>query len=147
MSEAKAEKPETKPDMKSSPETKAKPTTDLTPQIAARAYELYERQGHQDGQSAQNWDKAEQEIRAKPTTKAEAKPAAKAESEPETKAQPTADTNSKPAAKVEPTPAAKSSLNPNQDRAELAEAKASDQTGTEREASGRGVTAARQASP
>ena len=34
-------------------------TSDLTPQIAARAYELYERQGHRDGQSAQNWDKAE----------------------------------------------------------------------------------------
>ena len=61
-SEAKT-KTETKPDVNSTPETKAKTATDLTPQIAARAYELYEHQGHRDGQSAQNWDKAEQEIR------------------------------------------------------------------------------------
>jgi H+-transporting ATPase len=103
-------KTETKPELKSLPDTKAKITSDLTPQIAARAYELYEREGHRDGQSAQNWDKAEQEIRATQTEaepKAEIKPAAKVESEPETKTQPTADTNSKPAAKVEPTPAAK----------------------------------------
>ena len=75
-------KTETKPDVNSTPETKAKTATDLTPQIAARAYELYERQGHRDGQSAQNWDKAEQEIRAtqaKAEPKAETKPAAKAE--------------------------------------------------------------------
>ena len=81
-SEAKP-KTETKPEVNSTPETKAKTTSDLTPQIAARAYELYERQGHRDGQSAQNWDKAEQEIRAtqaKAEPKAETKPAAKAES-------------------------------------------------------------------
>jgi H+-transporting ATPase len=101
---------ETKPEVKSTPDTNAKTATDLTPQIAARAYELYERQGHRDGQSAQNWDKAEQEIRAtqaKAEPKAETKPAAKAESAPEAKAQPNPDANSKPAAKVEPTPAAK----------------------------------------
>jgi H+-transporting ATPase len=92
------------------PEAKAKTTADLTPQIAARAYELYERQGHRAGQSAQNWDKAEQEIRATQTKaepKAESKPAAKAGSAPEAKAPPDSDTNSKPAAKGEPTPAAK----------------------------------------
>ena len=107
--EAKAEV-EAKPAIEPKPETKAKTTADLTPQIAARAYELYERQGHRDGQSAQNWDKAEQEIRAtqaKAEPKAETKPAAKAGSAPEAKAQPNPDTNSKPAAKVEPTPAAK----------------------------------------
>ena len=126
VTEAKAEaKPETKPEMKSSPDTKETPTSDLTPQIAARAYELYERQGHQDGQSAQNWDKAEQEIRAT-QTKAEAKPAAKAESEPETKTQPTADTNSKPAAKVELTPAAKVEPKPEFKTAPAVEVKASD---------------------
>jgi H+-transporting ATPase len=92
-SEAKP-KTETKPDVNSTPETKAKTATDLTPQIAARAYELYEHQGHRDGQSVQNWDKAEQEIRE---TQAKADP--KAELKP--------DTNSKPDAKVEPTPAAK----------------------------------------
>ena len=109
-------KPEAKPEAKTEPkpeakvgekpDAKAKTTADLTPQIAARAYELYERQGHRDGQSAQNWDKAEQEIRAT-QTKAESKPAAKAGSAPEAKAQPNPDANSKPEVKVEPTPAAK----------------------------------------
>jgi H+-transporting ATPase len=101
---------ETKPDVNSTPDPKAKTATDLTPQIAARAYELYEHQGHQDGQSVQNWDKAEQEIRetqAKAEPKAETKPAAKAESQPEVKAELKSGTNSKPEAKVEPTPAAK----------------------------------------
>jgi H+-transporting ATPase len=107
--DAKAEV-EAKPAVEPKPEAKAKTATDLTPEIAARAYELYERQGHRDGQSAQNWDKAEQEIRAtqaKAEPKAESKPAAKAGAEPEAKAQPNPDANSKPAAKVEPTPAAK----------------------------------------
>ena len=107
--QAKAEV-EAKPAVEPKPEAKAKTTSDLTPQIAAKAYELYEREGHRDGQSVQNWDKAEQEVRAtqaKAEPKAEPKPAAKAGAAPEAKAQPTADTNSKPAAKVEPTPAAK----------------------------------------
>jgi H+-transporting ATPase len=105
-SEAKP-KIETKPDVNSTPETKAKTATDLTPQIAARAYELYEHQGHRDGQSAQNWDKAEQEIRAtqakaepkatKPTAEAGSQP----ELEPDTKVEP------KPATKVEPAPEVK----------------------------------------
>jgi hypothetical protein len=34
---------------------KAKTPSDLTPQIAKRAYELYERQGHRDGQASQDW--------------------------------------------------------------------------------------------
>ena len=92
------------------PEPKAKATSDLTPQIAARAYELYESQGRHDGQSAQNWDKAEQEIRSKQTKvepKVEIKPATKAGSAPEAKAQSAPDSNSKPAAKVEPASAAK----------------------------------------
>ena len=103
-------KPKTEPDVNSTPETKAKTATDLTPQIAARAYEIYEHQGHRDGQSAQNWNKAEQEIRetqAKAEPKAETKPAAKAGSQPEVKAELKPDTNSKPDTKVEPTPAAK----------------------------------------
>jgi H+-transporting ATPase len=101
-------KPEIKVEVK--PEAKAKTPSDLTPQIATRAYELYEQQGHRDGQSVQNWDKAEREIRAtqaKGEPKAETKPAAKAGSEPETKAQPDPDANSKPEAKVDPTPATK----------------------------------------
>ena len=119
--EAKAErKPDakttdTKPEMKSTPETKPKAAPDLTPQIAARAYELYERQGHHDGQSVQNWDNAEQEIRAtqaKAEPKAETKPAANAESEPETKAQSDPNANSKPAAGVVPKPATKVEAKP-----------------------------------
>jgi H+-transporting ATPase len=54
----------------------------LTPQIATRAYELYEQQGRRDGQSVQNWDKAEREIR---------NDQAKAELKPETKAEPPSD--------------------------------------------------------
>jgi hypothetical protein len=40
---------------------------DVTPQIAKRAYELYEERGRQDGRAVQDWGQAEQEIRkAKP---------------------------------------------------------------------------------
>jgi H+-transporting ATPase len=119
-SEAKP-KSATKPDVNSKPETKAKTATDLTSQIAARAYELYEHQGHRDGQSAQNWDKAEQEIRetqAKTEPKAETKPMAKTESEPEAKAELKPDTISKPEAKVEPTPASKVGPKPENKSAE-----------------------------
>jgi plasma-membrane proton-efflux P-type ATPase len=36
---------------------------DVTPQIAKRAYELYEKRGRQDGRAAQDWEQAEREIR------------------------------------------------------------------------------------
>jgi hypothetical protein len=36
---------------------------DLTPQIAKRAYELYEQRGRQDGGAMQDWGRAEREIR------------------------------------------------------------------------------------
>jgi len=36
---------------------------DRTPQIAKRAYELYEQRGRQDGQAVQDWGQAEREIR------------------------------------------------------------------------------------
>ena len=45
------------------PNAVAKKPTDLTPQIAKRAYELYEERGHQDGRAVQDWEQAEQEIR------------------------------------------------------------------------------------
>jgi H+-transporting ATPase len=99
-------KTKTKSDVNSTPDTKAKTATDLTPQIAARAYELYEHQGHRDGQSVQNWDKAEQEIH-ETQAKAETKPAAKAESQLEVKVELNPDTDSKPDTKVEPPPATK----------------------------------------
>jgi H+-transporting ATPase len=77
---------EAKPAVESKPEAKAKTktTSDLTPQIATRAYELYEEQGRRDGQSVQDWDKAEREIRkadvkAEPEAKAAAKPEANLE--------------------------------------------------------------------
>jgi hypothetical protein len=57
---------------------------DLTPQIAKRAYELYEQQGRQNGRAVQDWRQAELEIR-KPDAKAESKPEAKAEIKPEAK--------------------------------------------------------------
>jgi hypothetical protein len=68
----------------------------LTPQIATRAYELYEQQGRQDGQSVQNWDKAEREVR-EDQAKAEAKPGTLAEPKPETKA-----AEPKPEGEIEP---------------------------------------------
>ena len=40
------------------------PEDDLTPKIAKRAYELFERRGRQSGQSDQDWLQAEREIRA-----------------------------------------------------------------------------------
>jgi H+-transporting ATPase len=42
---------------------KTKTRSDLTPQIAKRAYELYEKRGRQDGQAVQDWKKAERQIR------------------------------------------------------------------------------------
>jgi H+-transporting ATPase len=42
---------------------KAKAPPDLPPQIAQRAYELYERQGRRDGHAVQDWLQAEQTVR------------------------------------------------------------------------------------
>ena len=44
------------------PEAKGSTQPDLTPQIARRAYELYEQEGRHDGHSVQDWVKAEREI-------------------------------------------------------------------------------------
>jgi hypothetical protein len=41
----------------------AKRPVDVTPQIAKRAYELYEQRGRQDGHAVQDWGQAEREIR------------------------------------------------------------------------------------
>jgi H+-transporting ATPase len=41
----------------------AKKSTDVTPQIAKRAYELYERRGRREGYAVQDWLQAEREIR------------------------------------------------------------------------------------
>jgi plasma-membrane proton-efflux P-type ATPase len=53
-----------------------KKPVDVTPQIAKRAYELYEKRGRQDGRAVQDWEQAEHEIqkdevgRGKPVSKA-----------------------------------------------------------------------------
>ena len=41
----------------------AKKPVNLTPQIAKRAYELYEQRGRQDGRAVQDWEQAEREMR------------------------------------------------------------------------------------
>ena len=87
--------------LKEKDKPKAKTSSDLTPQIANRAYELYEQQGRKSDSAIQDWRQAEREIR-KAETKAEPKPEAKIESKseakPETKVEP------KPEAKVESKP-------------------------------------------
>jgi magnesium-transporting ATPase (P-type) len=45
------------------PNAVAKKPVDVTPQIAKRAYELYEQRGRQDGRADQDWGQAEREIR------------------------------------------------------------------------------------
>jgi H+-transporting ATPase len=42
---------------------------DLTPQIAKRAYELYEQRGRKDGRAVQDWGQAEREVRRDETPK------------------------------------------------------------------------------
>ncbi len=44
--------------------TQASAKSDLNSQIGKRAYEIYEKQGHKDGQAADNWEEAEREIRS-----------------------------------------------------------------------------------
>jgi len=45
------------------PDALTKKPVDVTPQIAKRAYELYEQHGRQDGRAAEDWEQAEREIR------------------------------------------------------------------------------------
>ena len=45
------------------PNAVAKKPVDVTPQIAKRAYELYEKRGRKDGRAVQDWEQAEREIR------------------------------------------------------------------------------------
>jgi H+-transporting ATPase len=98
--EAKAGEP--KPEEKAAPTPEAKTASDLTPQIAKRAYELYGERAGNDGTAVQDWKKAEQEIR-NDEAKGEPKPEAKADApKPEAKAD-----EPKPEAKAAPTPEAK----------------------------------------
>jgi H+-transporting ATPase len=61
----------------------AREPVDVAPQIAKRAYELYEQRGRQNGRTAQDWEQAEREIR-KDEVKAEPEPE---ESKPEKESQ------------------------------------------------------------
>ncbi len=104
-SNAKAEpkpdaKLEPKSDAKAAPMPDAKTPSDLTPQIAKRAYELYEERARKDAPAVQDWEKAEREIR-KDEAKAAPKADAKAEPQPEAKSEPSLE------AKAEPKPEAK----------------------------------------
>ena len=112
------EKPAPTPEAKADqPKPEAKIASDLTPQIAKRAYELYGERAGKDGTAVQDWKKAEQEIRSdeaksepKPEAKAdEPKHEVKSEPTPEAKAgapTPEARTEPKPEAKAEPRPLA-----------------------------------------
>jgi H+-transporting ATPase len=89
------DEPESQTKVEPKPEDKAKTLSDLTPQIAKRAYELYQERSRKDGPAVQDWEKAEREIRknevkagSKSDTKAaEPKPDAKAaEPKPDAKA-------------------------------------------------------------
>ncbi len=93
-------------------EARAKTSSDQTPQIAKRAYELYEQRGRESDSAIQDWSQAEREIQKveakaepKPEAKTEPKPEAKTEPKPEAKAE--AKPEPKPEARPEPTPEAK----------------------------------------
>ena len=121
--EPKPEAKEAKTEAKAEPEPEAKTPSDLTPQIAKRAYELYEGRARKDGRAAQDWEKAEREIRrdeanaepkpeateAKTEAKAQPTPEAKAEPKPEAKTEPKSEAKTEPKseAKTEPKPEAK----------------------------------------
>jgi H+-transporting ATPase len=53
---------EPKPNVKAAVPQSDTKSSDLTPQIAKRAYELYEQHGHSDGQASRDWLEAEGEI-------------------------------------------------------------------------------------
>ena len=98
--EAEQPKPEAKGDeikaeSKSEPKHEAKTPSDLTQQIAKRAYKLYGERDRSGGTAVQDWKRAEQEIRNEEAEK-EPKPKARSDQpKPEEKAVPT------PAAKVD----------------------------------------------
>jgi len=111
-------KPEVKAGDKSEVEADAKPESkvstqpDLTPQIAKRAYEIYEDRGREGGRATQDWKKAEKEI-LKDEPKSEPKPEANPEPKPEAKDETKSEAKPelKPEAKDETKPEASLNLN------------------------------------
>jgi H+-transporting ATPase len=98
-SQPKAEaKPEAKPEAKVEAKSEAKAPSELRPQIAQRAYELYEERDHHDGTAAQDWQKAEGEIR-KDGVNGQPKPESKAD---EAKAEPKSEAKDKPQREATP---------------------------------------------
>ncbi|MGC1545953.1 MAG: plasma-membrane proton-efflux P-type ATPase [Candidatus Acidiferrales bacterium] len=109
-----------KPEAKSEAKPEAKTSLDLTPQIAKRAYELYEERTRKGGRADQDWEEAEREIQKdagqtepqsepKPEGKSVPKVEAKAEAKPEAKPEPRLESKAdpKPEAKAEPKPKTK----------------------------------------
>jgi H+-transporting ATPase len=110
-------KPKSEAKDESKPEAKNVTTSDLTPQIAKRAYELYEERHGNDGPAVQDWTKAEQEIRkseakAKPEDKTEIKSDVKTDTKPKSERITEAIVGGKPEAKDETKPATKSESKP-----------------------------------
>ena len=124
-------KDESKPEAETNSEIKAETPSDLKPQIAKRAYELYEERGRKDGPAVQDWTKAEQEIRkteakAKPEDKAEIKSGSRTGTNPIAEPKPAAVVEAKSEVKDEAKPETKTEAKP-EDKEEVkpdAEAKA-----------------------
>ncbi len=93
--------------------TQASAKSDLNTQIGKRAYEIYEKQGHKDGQAANNWEEAEREIRQeKYPAKVEPAHKAKAALKPEAKAEPELKAKAEPETEAEPKPEATEASKP-----------------------------------
>jgi HlyD family secretion protein len=90
-------KPEPQLETKADPqdETKPKAPSESTPQIAKRAYEIYEERGHHGNSAVQDWEEAKREI-GRDEAKAEPKPEAKGELKPDAKTTPPSFIKKKP---------------------------------------------------
>jgi H+-transporting ATPase len=98
--EAKAVAP--KPEAGAEPGAQAETPSNMTSQIAGRAYELFEHRAPNAGTAAQDWQKAELELR-KDKTNGQPKPEAKADdAKPEAKAEPKPEAKDKPQPDVSP---------------------------------------------
>ncbi len=107
--------------LKEKDKTASKASSDLTPRIAKRAYELYEMHGRKNDSASQDWSQAEGEIRKtgikaepKPEIKVEPKVELKAPAKPETKAETKneGEVSVKPKADVAPKPEVKAGAEP-----------------------------------
>jgi H+-transporting ATPase len=112
--------PDAKTGARAEPRAKAKTSSDLEPQIAKLAYELYEERGRGESQAVQDWKQAEREIRKdearadpKAQDKADPETGLKPDTSPEVKVEPKSETKAadpKPDGKDESTPVAKTNV-------------------------------------